>query len=198
IVLDLVMPGLDGLSVLDEVRRRGSTPVILLSGMRSEADRIRGLDHGADDYLVKPFSLGELEARVRAVLRRAPSDPAPAPDAAPAPHDTQPVRAFGTLEIDRNARQVRLAGELVPLTRREFDLLAFLADHPRRVVGLPELLEQVWQSSVEWQDPNTVKEHIRRLRLKVEADPSSPRLLRTVRGAGFLFEPDGAPTAAPV
>jgi DNA-binding response OmpR family regulator len=140
---------------------------------------------------------------VRAVLRR--SAPAPKPAAALAskpsprrarsrPHSA--VRAFGGLEIDGDARQVRLAGELVPLTRREFDLLAFLADHPRRVVGLPELLEQVWQSSVEWQDPNTVKEHIRRLRLKVEADPTSPQLLRTVRGAGFLFEPDGAPTAA--
>jgi DNA-binding response OmpR family regulator len=183
IVLDLVMPGMSGLAVLDEVRARSEVPVILLTGMRAEADRINGFDHGADDYLVKPFSIGELEARVRAVLRRAGK-------AAPAG-----VRAFGGLEIDRDARQVRLGGEPVALTRREFDLLAFMADHPHRVLGIPELLEQVWHSSVEWQDPNTVKEHVRRLRHKVEADPANPRLVRTVRGAGFLFEPEGAPEA---
>ena len=189
VLLDRMMPGVDGLAVLAEIRRRGDTPVILLTGLAGESDRIVGLDGGADDYLVKPFSLGELEARVRAVLRRA-GRGGSVPGADP-------------LSIDKAAREVRVNGEVVALTRKEFDLLAFLADHPRQVIGIPELLERVWQSSVDWQDPNTVKEHVRRLRLKLEPDPSNPVLIRTVRGAGFLFEsgalgstPAGAAVAA--
>lgn len=165
VVLDLMMPGIDGRGVLAEIRRRGDTPVIMLTALGTEADRIHGLDEGADDYLVKPFSIGELVARVRALLRRA------------HPHEPGVV-------IDRAARQVRVDGAEVILTRREFDLLAYLADNSGRVVGTPELLEQVWQSSMEWQDPNTVKEHIRRLRAKV-----GPETIRTVRGAGYLFNP---------
>jgi DNA-binding response OmpR family regulator len=179
VILDLVMPGRSGLDVLAEIRAQGTTPVILLTGLASERDRVNGLDHGADDYLVKPFSLAELEARVRALLRRvtpAPSDP---------------------LEIDHAAREVRLHGEVVALTRLEFDLLAFLAARPRTVLGIPELLEQVWNSSVDWQDPSTVKEHIRRLRLKIEPDPANPVLLRTVRGAGFLYEPGALASTRP-
>ena len=106
------------------------------------------------------------------------------------------VQRYGPLEIDEEAREVRLRGDVLALTRREFDLLSFLAAHPRRVLGTPELLEHVWHSSPEWQDPNTVKEHVRRLRLKVEADPAHPQLIRTVRGAGFLFEPDGVDSLA--
>jgi DNA-binding response OmpR family regulator len=175
IVLDLIMPDLDGMQVLKEVRRRGDTPVILLTALSTEADRIGGLDHGADDYLIKPFSLGEFEARVRALLRRS---------GAGAGHE-----GADPLHIDRAAREVRLRGTRVLLTRREFDLLVFLSDNPRRVVGIAELLEQVWHSSIEWQDPNTVKEHVRRLRLKLEPDPAHPVLLRTVRGSGYLYEP---------
>lgn len=180
VVLDRLMPGMDGQAVLDEIRRRGDTPVIMLTALAAEADRIAGLDHGADDYLVKPFSIGELEARVRALLRRA----RPQPQGSGEPGEG--------LHIDRDAREVRLDGVEVVLTRREFDLLAFLADNPRRVVGTPELLERVWQSSPDWQDPNTVKEHVRRLRHKV-----GPEVIKTVRGAGYLFnqlspgEPDG-------
>jgi DNA-binding response OmpR family regulator len=174
VVLDRLMPGMDGQAVLDEIRRRGNTPVIMLTALAAEADRIAGLDHGADDYLVKPFSLGELEARVRALLRRA------------RPHSQTEAGGAGDsdegLRIDRDAREVRLDGVEVVLTRREFDLLAFLADNPRRVVGTPELLERVWQSSPDWQDPNTVKEHVRRLRHKV-----GPDVIKTVRGAGYLF-----------
>jgi two-component system response regulator RegX3 len=179
IVLDMLMPGLDGRQVLSEVRRRGDTPVIMLTAMGTEADRISGLDGGADDYLVKPFSIGELHARVRALLRRS---TAAAPEASPA------------LEIDRDARAVRLHGSPVALTKREFDLLAYLADNPGRVIGTPELLDRVWQSSTEWQDPSTVKEHIRRLRSKLGAD-----VITTLRGSGYRFEPVAvaAPASSP-
>jgi two-component system, OmpR family, phosphate regulon response regulator PhoB len=186
VVLDRMMPDMDGLAVLSEIRRRGrgDTPVIMLTGLAGESDRIRGLDGGADDYLAKPFSLGELEARVRALLRRA-GGAGVAPGADP-------------LVIDRPAREVRLHGSVVAVTRKEFDLLCFLADHPRRVLSIATLLEQVWQSSVEWQDPNTVKEHVRRLRHKLEPDPSNPVLIRTVRGAGFIYESGAlAPAPAP-
>jgi DNA-binding response OmpR family regulator len=163
IVLDLMMPGVDGRGVLAEVRRRGDTPVILLTALGAEADRITGLDDGADDYLVKPFSIGELLARVRALLRRVkPTTPG--------------------LHIDRDARLVRVDGAEVALTRREFDVLAYLADNAGRVIGTSELLERVWQSSADWQDPNTVKEHIRRLRAKV-----GPDAITTIRGAGYLL-----------
>jgi two-component system phosphate regulon response regulator PhoB len=181
IVLDLMMPGMNGRAVLGEIRSRpdtAETPVIMLTALGTEADRIAGLDGGADDYLVKPFSLGELEARVRAVLRR--SQPRPeAPPAAAAAPDTPdtPIR------IDRAAREVRVDGAQVVLTRREFDLLVFLADNPRRVVGTQELLAEVWHSSADWQDPNTVKEHVRRLRQKV-----GPEVIKTVRGAGYVFD----------
>ena len=182
IILDYLLPGLDGYGVLEEVRRRGDTPVIMLTAMGAEADRVAGLDHGADDYLVKPFSIAELDARVRALLRRSTRHAAPEPESDPVP--PSPV------DIDKDAREVRVQGTPVSLTRREFDLLSFLADNPRRVVGTSELLEQVWQSSADWQDPNTVKEHIRRLRHKIEPDPAHPVMLRTVRGSGYLFEPE--------
>jgi DNA-binding response OmpR family regulator len=182
IVLDMLMPGMDGIQVLAEVRRRGDTPVIMLTAMSTESDRISGLDGGADDYLVKPFSIGELHARVRALLRRSAARPS----------------ASG-LVVDRAALEVRLHGSPVPLTKREFELLAYLADNPGRVVGTAELLERVWRSSTEWQDPSTVKEHVRRLRAKV-----GPEVIKTSRGAGYLFDPaavsapPGAPPASPV
>ena len=166
VVLDLMLPGIDGRGVLAEIRRRGDTPVIMLTALSTEADRIHGLDDGADDYLVKPFSIGELQARVRALLRRS----RPGAPASPG------------LSIDKAARDVRVDGASVVLTRREFDLLAYLADNAQRVVGTDELLAEVWQSRAEWQDPNTVKEHVRRLRLKL-----GPDVLKTVRGAGYLF-----------
>ncbi|MDQ1446603.1 MAG: two-component system, OmpR family, response regulator CpxR [Acidimicrobiaceae bacterium] len=187
VILDRMLAGMDGLEVLAEIRRRGDTPVLLLSALSGEADRVRGLDLGADDYLGKPFSVAELEARVRALLRRtrqsaAASDRADRADRA-RDHDAD----HQTLHIDRAARSVLRHGVPVALTRMEFDLLAFLVDHPDRVVGIPELLEQVWHSSADWQDPRTVKEHVRRLRNKLEPDPARPALIRTVRGAGYLF-----------
>jgi DNA-binding response OmpR family regulator len=151
-------------------------PVILLTGRVDEIDRVLGLELGADDYVGKPFSPRELAARVRAVLRRAPSHPANG-------------LAFGELVIDPAARAVKLRDEPVDLTAREFDLLVFLARSPRRVFSHGELLAQVWNSTSEWQDPATVTEHVRRIRAKIEVDREHPRWIRTVRAAGYSFEP---------
>jgi two-component system phosphate regulon response regulator PhoB len=179
VVLDLSMPGVGGLDVLRRVRvdagGPGTLPVIVLSGRSGETDRIVGLDLGADDYLVKPFSPGELAARVRSVLRRAGTPPAP-------------VAAAGLL-VDPATRDVRVDGRVVELTAREFDLLAFLARHPRQVFSRTQLLQNVWRSAPEWQGEATVTEHVHRLRNKIEDDPARPRRLRTVRGVGYQLEP---------
>jgi DNA-binding response OmpR family regulator len=174
VVLDLSLPGLSGLALLRRLRDAGDrTPVVVLSGRSGEGDRIRGLDLGADDYLVKPFSPGELAARVRSVLRRS----AGPPPARPAPPRTG-------LRVDPATREVELDGEPVPLTAREFDLLAFLAAHPRQVFTRGQLLEQVWSSSRGWQSEATVTEHVHRLRHKL-----GHALLVTVRGVGYRLDP---------
>jgi DNA-binding response OmpR family regulator len=181
VVLDLSLPGIGGLDVLRRVRdghtcAPAALPVIVLSGRSGPTDRIVGLDQGADDYLIKPFSPGELSARVRSVLRR-----------------TQPVDgagiSIGSLHIDPASREVTLAGRPIPLTAKEFDLLAFLAAHPRRVFTRQQLLTQVWLSSASWQGEATVTEHIHRLRHKLESDAGHPCLLRTVRGVGYQLDP---------
>lgn len=177
IVLDLMLPSVDGLSVLRELRRRSGTPVIVLSARGDEADRVLGLELGADDYVVKPFSPREITARVASVLRRSHQ---PAPSAR---------LRFGELTIDEATREVHVGGVPVDLTRREFDLLAFLAHAPRQVFSRAQLLEHVWDSSPEWQDPATVTVHIGHLRQKIEADPGRPRRLVTIRGVGYRFEP---------
>jgi len=183
VVLDLSLPGLGGLDVLRALRGgrcgRSDTPVIVLSGRSGETDRIVGLDLGADDYLVKPFSPGELAARVRSVLRRSGADLA------------EEVLTVGKVRIEPTSRRVVVSregdgeGADVELTPKEFDLLAFLASHPRHVFTRVQLLDRVWSSSAEWLGEATVTEHVHRLRTKIEADPSSPRLLRTVRGVGY-------------
>jgi DNA-binding response OmpR family regulator len=177
VVLDLMLPDLPGLEVLAALRRTSDVPVILLTARGDEGDRVLGLELGADDYVVKPFSPRELAARVRSVLRRA-------------EHRTpgSPL-VFGELSIDPGTREVRLRGEEVPLTAKEFDLLAHLAAAPRQVFSRSQLLQDVWDSSVEWQDPATVTVHVGRLRQKLERDPASPRWLVTVRGVGYRFEP---------
>jgi two-component system alkaline phosphatase synthesis response regulator PhoP len=147
----------------------------VLTGRSEEAERVRVLDLGADDYVVKPCSLPELEARIRAVLRRGQSTPG----LARIEHDE--------LVIDRAAHRVEASGKEVELTPKEFDLLAFLATAPGQVFTREELLEYVWGSTQEWQDPATVTEHVRRLRLKLESDPAKPRWLYTVRGIGYRF-----------
>ncbi|HUY49504.1 MAG TPA: response regulator transcription factor [Streptosporangiaceae bacterium] len=182
VVLDLSLPGLAGLDVLRRVRCQegpGLTsplPVIILSGRTGETDRIVGLDLGADDYLVKPFSPGELAARVRSVLRRArPPADAGSPSAG--------------LRIDAATREVFVRGRLVDLTAREFDLLAFLVRNPRQVFTRAQLLHWVWDNAAGWQSEATVTEHVHRLRNKLEDDPAHPRWLRTVRGVGYRLEP---------
>lgn len=183
VVLDLSLPGLGGLDVLRAVRQgragRSDLPVIVLSGRNGETDRIVGLDLGADDYLVKPFSPGELAARIRSVLRRT------------SPELVGEVIVIGPLRIEPASRRVRVRDADVDLTPKEFDLLAFLAAHPRHVFTRAQLLERVWNSSSDWLGEATVTEHVHRLRLKLETDPARPALLRTVRGVGYQLV-DGA------
>jgi DNA-binding response OmpR family regulator len=176
VVLDINLPNVGGFEVLAQIRHSTRVPVICLTGREDEIDRVLGLELGADDYVVKPFSPRELASRVRAVLRRTQAEPQ---------RDLQ----FGDLHIDQHAREVRLDGTLVELTAREFDLLAFLAATPRRVFSRAELLEAVWNSAAEWQDPATVTEHVRRIRIKLGEDRERPRWIRTVRSAGYAFEP---------
>jgi DNA-binding response OmpR family regulator len=170
IVLDLLLPGLPGLDVLARVR---GMPVIVVSARTGEADRINGLDGGADDYLVKPFSPDELAARARSLLRRV--------------HGADEIEA-GALTINRCARQVLLDGRPVDLSPMEFDLLAFLAASPGKPYTREQLLQHVWHSSAGWQDPKTVTQHVHRLRHKLEPDPGRPRWLRTVARVGYRFD----------
>ncbi|MCB5906099.1 response regulator transcription factor [Streptomyces pinistramenti] len=191
VLLDLTLPLVAGLDVLTQIRRRSAgLPVIVVSGRSGETDRIIGLDLGADDYVVKPFSPAELAARVRSVLRRSKrTEHAPAAPQNPRPGLPGPRHPQEDLMIDRATRTVTVRGSAVELTAREFDLLAFLADSPRHVYTRDQLLEHVWQSSSDWQEPATVTQHVHRLRRKVERDPDRPRWLRTVRGVGYRFEP---------
>ena len=178
VVLDVMLPKIDGFSVLGQVRRHSDVPVILLTARTEEPDRVLGLELGADDYVVKPFSPRELAARVRTVLRRA-GGTAQTPDRI----------SYPGIEIDGATREVLIDGKGVDLTPKEFDLLAFLAASPRQVFSRGQLLEQVWASSSEWQDPSTVTVHIRRLRQKIEQDPERPRWITTTWGVGYRFEP---------
>ena len=178
VLLDLMMPAISGLEVLQTIRSRNATlPVIILSALGSEDNRVRGLQLGADDYMCKPFSPRELVARVQALLRRTQG-----PSAAMA------TIAYDGLRIDVSAREVWVRGQLIETTAKEFDLLAFLAANPGRVYTRHQLLREVWKSSSEWQQEGTVTEHIRRLRVKVEEDAERPRWLQTVRGVGYRFE----------
>jgi two-component system phosphate regulon response regulator PhoB len=149
-----------------------------------EGDRIAGLRMGADDYIVKPFSRGELTARIETVLRRTRHGP-------PKSDVSESSLNFGELRIDLTTREVERAGEVIDLTAMEFNLLAFLASSPRQVFSRQQLLQNVWASSSEWQDEATVTEHIRRVRRKIEVDPDHPRWITTVRGVGYRFERRG-------
>lgn len=177
VLLDIMLPERTGLELLSDVRRRSDMPVIFLTARADEPDKVLGLELGADDYVTKPFSPRELVARVRSVLRRA-QGPA-----------RRELIVAGDLEIDPGAREVRVGSRTVELTAKEFDLLAFLAAAPRQVFSRAQLLEHVWESSVHWQDPSTVTVHVRRIRHKIESDPSEPTHLVTVRGVGYRFEP---------
>lgn len=187
VVLDIMLPHVDGLTLLKQLRSRGDVPVLLLTAKGEEADRLLGLELGADDYVVKPFSPREVVARVRTILRRAtPSTAVGEPDA-----QGSPELVAGDLRIDTAARVVTVAGVEKALTVKEFDLLAFLASAPRQVFTRAQLLERVWDSSAEFQDPATVTVHLGRLRQKIEPDPEHPRWLTTVWGVGYRFDPAG-------
>ena len=183
VLLDIVLGAEDGRDVLREIRLVSDVPTIFLTGRGLESERIAGLKLGADDYIVKPFSLGEVSARIESVLRRAGTNMVQ--------HQIDaPTLRYGELHINENTHEVHLGGALLELTTKEFALLAFLARSPRQVFSREQLLEHVWESSSEWQNEATVTEHIRRLRAKLEADPDKPRWITTVRGVGYRFEPE--------
>ncbi len=188
VLLDIGLPGCDGLEVMRRLRTTSDVPVILVTGRNEESERILGLRMGADDYVVKPFSLGELMARVATVLRRH-APPLHEPHDDPDDHESF---TSGPLAIHRRQRLVELRGRPVTMTAREFELLDHLAAHPHVVFSRDELLRDIWHSKAEWQDPATVTEHVRRLRHKLEDDPADPQMLQTVRGVGYRFVP--APT----
>jgi two-component system response regulator ResD len=175
VVLDLMLPGVDGLELCRWIRSRSSVPLIMLTARGEESDRIVGLELGADDYVTKPFSPRELAVRVRTVLRRTAS-PTPAAERL----------SFDGLDLDAAAREVTKHGRPLRLPAKEFDLLYFLASNPRRVFSREHLMERVWGYSAAL-DTGTVTVHIRRLREKIEDDPSRPRLLETVWGVGYRF-----------
>jgi DNA-binding response OmpR family regulator len=179
VVLDLMLPGATGFEITRWLRLRSDTPIIMLTARGEETDRIAGLEMGADDYIVKPFSPQELVSRVRAVLRRA----QPAGEGV----TEKPLR-YGNLMIDPQSHLVVVDNQEKPLTAREFDLLWLLASHPRQVFTRDQLLDRVW-GSAEFIDPATVTVHIRRLREKIEADPNHPLHLLTMWGVGYKYEP---------
>lgn len=180
VLLELRLPDGSGLDVLGELRERGSLAHVIALGTGSlELERVEALDRGADDVVAKPFSVRELTARIDAVGRRR------------GVGTTSDLR-FGELELTVASRRVRLRGEPVTLTAKEFDLLAFFAAHPDRAHSRDELLQAVWRSAADWQQAATVTEHVRRLRNKIEEDPVHPVLVRTVHGVGYRFDPGGA------
>ena len=180
VILDLMLPEVDGLSLARWLRERSEVPIIMLTARREEIDRIAGLELGADDYVIKPFSPQELASRVRAVLRRTHRSEAAA--------DAPIAITHGDLLIDPGSRTVRLSDRELSLTAKEFDLIYLLAQHPRQVFTREQLLDRVW-GGAQYIDPGTVTVHIRRLREKIEADPSEPRHILTVWGVGYKFEP---------
>lgn len=178
LVLDLMLPGMDGLSITRWLRDRSETPIIMLTARREESDRIAGLELGADDYVVKPFSPQELVSRVRAVLRRSRYHV----------NETDTAVHFTGLEINPITRLVKAQQKEVSLTAKEFDMLWLLAKHPRQVFTRAQLLEGVW-GLTDFIDPGTVTVHISRLREKIEPNPSQPSHIQTVWGIGYKFEP---------
>ena len=180
VVLDVMLPGRDGLDVVRTLRMdRNRVPVLMLTARSTEIDRVLGLELGADDYLTKPFSIPELQARVKAMLRRL--------EMAGQPQEASPERlTAGDLTVDFASREVKLAGKPLPLTSKEFDLLAHFARHPGRVFTRVQLLDAIWGTTYEGYEHN-VNTHINRLRSKLETDPANPRYVLTVRGVGYRF-----------
>jgi DNA-binding response OmpR family regulator len=177
VLLDVMLPGMDGLSLCRWIRERSQLPVIMITALGEEADRLTGLELGADDYVTKPLSPRELVARVKAVLRRS-----------SIPSTTTGRLGFGAVTLDAASRSALREGHVLALTALEFDLLWFLATNPNRVFSRDELMEHVWGYTTAL-DTGTVTVHIRRLREKIEPDPARPRHLETVWGRGYRFEP---------
>jgi DNA-binding response OmpR family regulator len=175
IVLDVMLPKLDGFDVCRQIRAQSSVPIIMLTAKAEEFDKVLGLELGADDYITKPFAMRELVARVKAVLRRFERPSAPS------------VISFEEVVIDASAMQLKVRGELTTTTATEFRLLDYLARHPGRVFSRDHLLDAVW-GDARFVTPRSVDVYVRRIREKIESDPESPRYLKTVRGAGYRFE----------
>lgn len=176
VILDLNLPDEDGLSLLSQLRSKDDLPVIVVSGRNNDMDKLKGLSVGADDYITKPFNPAELLLRIKTILKRT--------------YKTSGLSklSFGSIILDLDTRVVRKDGNVIPLTAKEFDLLVFLSKNPRQVYSREEILENVWNNKTR-SSSATVTEHIRRLRLKLEADPASPRHLCAVRSSGYQFIP---------
>mgnify|MGYP000190135318 FL=1 len=174
VILDVMLPGRSGFDLCRIIRQHSQTPVLFLTARATEEDKIRGFELGADDYIVKPFSVAELIARVRSILRRA-QPPTP------------PRIRFGAIEIDLDAKRVYRNGEEIPMTPKEYALLLLLATHPGKVFSRDQILDHVWGLGT-YVNPRTVDVHIRWLRAKIEPDPQNPRYIQTVRGSGYRFE----------
>jgi DNA-binding response OmpR family regulator len=188
VVLDLMLPGIDGLEVCRRLRERWPIPVVMLTALGDETDRLAGFEIGADDYVTKPFSPRELAMRVRSVLRRSRSAmPADKPEGRQADPEILTDR---DVTVDLSAHEVRVSGRLIQLTSREYDLLAFLLRHPRQAFTREQLLSEVWGWT--FGDTSTVTVHVRRLREKLETDPTLPRRIVTVWGVGYRYEPGPA------
>jgi two-component system KDP operon response regulator KdpE len=185
ILLDIVMPEITGLELMRRIRERANTPIILVTAKDKDQDKVRGLELGADDYIVKPFSLEELGARIRAVLRRSSGQ------------DTERVVKAGTVEIDLTRRLVKRDGELVPVTRTEWLLLQHLAANAGKVILNSELLSKVWGPEYR-DDLQYLRVWVSRLRHKLEPEPGNPTIIKTLQGIGYMFdaEPTPAPAAA--
>jgi len=184
ILLDLMLPGMDGFDVCRRVRQSGaSTPILMLTAREEEADKVLGLELGADDYITKPFSMRELLARVKANIRRV----SMAPGAAPAPQGKEEVLQLGRMTIDRERAVVTKDGRPLELTQREYDLICFLAAQPGKVFSREALMEHVWNYEGYVGDVRAVDVAVRRLREKLEDDPAAPKFIVTKRGMGYLF-----------
>ncbi len=179
IVLDLMLPGIDGMQVCRLLRRDTDVPIIMVTALGGEGDRVAGLDCGADDYMAKPFGMRELTARIRALLRRSGSRPEP--------DNAASAVVTADLQIDRERREVRRNGEVIRMKPKELDLLLFFAEHRGRVFTREQILDEVWGYDF-YGGPRTVDVHVRWLRQKIEPDASNPTRIRTVRGSGYLFE----------
>jgi DNA-binding response OmpR family regulator len=181
VVLDVMLPRLDGLEVCKRLRSQSNVPIIMLTARGEELDKVLGLELGADDYITKPFSIREFRSRIRAVLRRASLQPVAA--------DREEIIERGELRIDVPRRTVEVRGETVQLTFIEFEMLVVLAESPGVVFSRRELLERL-RGGADYREPRTIDVHVRHLREKIERDPSDPELILTIRGAGYRFRPD--------